>query len=361
MLRYYQVVAKQLKDVEESLERTNEPQKSKELSEKLRQLSAVVGLFRRINDLRKELEGLKDLEKEFSTTGDKEMLALAVEDQQKCEADILALENEVFDLIVPPDPVDCQEILVEVTTGVGGKEAMLFTKEIFDMYLKFAAWKGWQCKVIDYETMDIGGLRHASLNISGRDAGKYFKFESGVHRVQRVPQTERSGRIHTSTMATAVLPLPTEVQVVINSKDIVMKTKRASGPGGQHVNKTESAVQIQHIPSGIIVESQEERSQLLNKETAMKKLRAQLYQIELNKQMSTHHSQRKLQFGTLGRAEKIRTYNYPQDRVTDHRLPLTVHGVQEFLEGRQQLEDVVQKLLEESRTEALLEILESIK
>ncbi|XP_064477353.1 peptide chain release factor 1-like, mitochondrial [Ornithodoros turicata] len=361
VLRYFQVVAKELKYVETSLEQSKDPRTTRELTERLKQLSAVVGLFHRISELRKELDGLKDLEKEFSASNDQEMLRMAIEDQRKCESDIHELETEVFGLIVPPDPEDCHEILLEVTAGIGGKEAMLFTKEIFTMYHKFASWKGWQCKPVDYQTEGVGGLRHGSLNIIGSNVGRCFKFESGVHRVQRIPQTERSGRIHTSTMAAAVLPMPSDVQIVINDKDVVVKTKRASGPGGQHVNKTESAVQIQHVPTGIIVESEEERSQMMNREMAMKKLRAQLYQIELSRQLSQHHSQRKLQFGTLGRAEKIRTYNFPQDRVTDHRLPLTVHGVASFLEGQEKLEEVIEKLLGESRKEALLDILESTK
>lgn len=190
--------------------------------------------------------------------------------------------------------------------------------------------------------------------------GKFLKFESGVHRVQRVPTTEKSGRIHTSTMAVAVMPMPSEVEVVINPKDLVIKTKRASGPGGQHVNKTESAVQMQHIPTGIMVETSQERSQLTNRELALKILRAKLYQMELDKQLSQQSAQRKLQVGSRGRSEKIRTYNYAQDRVTDHRIPITVHNIEEFLQGEEQLDSVIQRLLQESRKEIVLEVLQPV-
>lgn len=286
---------------------------------------------------------------------------MASDDLLKCESEIQEIYTQIVEHILPPDPVDSSEVLLELTAGVGGQEAMLFTKDILEMYMRYSRWKGWHCTPVDYEVADQGGVRHASLNIGGSDVGRCLKFESGVHRVQRVPATEKSGRMHTSTMAVAVMPMPTEVEVVLNPKDLVMKTKRASGPGGQHVNTTESAVQIQHIPSGIIVESSQERSQLQNKEIALKILRARLYQIELDKQISQHTSQRKLQVGSRGRSEKIRTYNYAQDRITDHRIPVTVHNVAEFLQGEEMLDGVIQRLLQESRKEILLEVLQATK
>lgn len=289
------------------------------------------------------------------------MLTMALDDLKKCETEMQDLYDQILEHIIPPDPVESSEVLLEVTAGVGGQEAMLFTGDILQMYMCYCRWKGWSCTPLDYETADQGGIRHASLNIGGKDAGKYLKFESGVHRVQRVPATEKSGRIHTSTMAVAVMPMPSEVEVVLNPKDLVMKTKRASGPGGQHVNTTESAVQIQHVPTGIMVESAQERSQIMNKEIALKILRAKLYQMELDKQISQHTAQRKLQVGSRGRSEKIRTYNYAQDRVTDHRVPITVHNITEFLQGEEMLDSVIQRLLQESRKEIVLEVLQAVK
>ncbi|XP_065301331.1 peptide chain release factor 1-like, mitochondrial isoform X1 [Dermacentor albipictus] len=361
LLKYFQVVAKELKDVEkELLRRSLDAKKTKELNDKVARLSGIVRLFEKVNQLRKEVDGLKDLEKDFAKTGDDEMLTMALEDLKKCETEINHIYDQILEQIVPPDPVDSSEVLLELTAGVGGQEAMLFTRDIMEMYMHYCRWKGWSCTPLDYETADQGGVRHASLNIGGRDVGKFLKFESGVHRVQRVPATEKSGRIHTSTMAVAVMPMPSEVEVVISPKDLVVKTKRASGPGGQHVNKTESAVQMQHIPTGIMVESSQERSQLTNRELALKILRAKLYQMELDKQLSQHSAQRKLQVGSRGRSEKIRTYNYAQDRVTDHRIPITVHNIEEFLQGEQQLDNVIQRLLQESRKEIVLEVLQPV-
>ncbi|KAH7936395.1 hypothetical protein HPB52_021841 [Rhipicephalus sanguineus] len=308
LLKYFQVVAKELRDVEtELLRRSLDAKRTKELNDKVARLSGII-----------------------------------------------------LEQIVPPDPVDSSEVLLELTAGVGGQEAMLFTGDILQMYMHYCRWKGWTCTPLDYETADQGGVRHASLNIGGRDVGKFLKFESGVHRVQRVPATERSGRIHTSTMAVAVMPMPKQVEVDVNPKDLVMKTKKASGPGGQHVNKTESAVQILHTPTGIMVESSKERSQLMNKEIALRILRAKLYQMELEKQLSQHSAQRKLQVGSRGRSEKIRTYNYAQDRVTDHRIPITVHNIEEFLQGEELLDNVIQRLLQESRKEIVLEVLQPV-
>lgn len=362
LLKYFQVVAKELKDVErELLRRSLDAKRTKELNDKVARLSSVVRLFQKVNELKKEVVGLKDLEKDFAKTGDDEMLTMAADDLLKCESEMQDIYTKIVEHILPPDPVDSSEVLLELTAGVGGQEAMLFTKDILEMYMRYSRWKGWHCTPVDYEVADQGGVRHASLNIGGKDVGRCLKFESGVHRVQRVPATEKSGRMHTSTMAVAVMPMPTEVEVVLNPKDLVMKTKRASGPGGQHVNTTESAVQIQHIPSGIIVESSQERSQPMNKEIALKILRAKLYQMELDKQISQQTSQRKLQVGSRGRSEKIRTYNYAQDRITDHRIPITVHNVAEFLQGEEKLDSVILRLLQESRKEILLEVLQAVK
>ncbi|XP_061284347.1 peptide chain release factor 1-like, mitochondrial isoform X2 [Bos javanicus] len=202
-----------------------------------------------------------------------------------------------------------------------------------------------------------GGLRHASASIGGSEAYKHMKFEGGVHRVQRVPKTEKQGRIHTSTMTVAILPQPTEINLVINPKDLRIDTKRASGAGGQHVNTTDSAVRIVHLPTGIVSECQQERSQLKNKEMAMKKLRAKLYSLQLEEETSKRYSARKIQIGTKGRSEKIRTYNFPQNRVTDHRINKSLHDLETFMQGEYLLDELVQSLKDYANYESLVEII----
>ncbi|XP_075410469.1 peptide chain release factor 1-like, mitochondrial isoform X2 [Tenrec ecaudatus] len=255
------------------------------------------------------------------------------------------------------EETDENDLILEVTAGVGGQEAMLFTAEIFEMYQQYAAFKRWHFETLEYVPSEIGGLRHASATIGGAEAYKLLKHEGGVHRVQRVPETERQGRIHTSTMTVAVLPQPTEINLVINPKDLRIDTKRASGAGGQHVNTTDSAVRIVHLPTGIISECQQERSQLKNRELAMRKLRAKLYSMHLEEEASKRYQARKIQVGTKGRSEKIRTYNFPQNRVTDHRISKSLHDLDRFMRGEDLLDELVQSLKECADYEALVEVI----
>ncbi|XP_023683867.2 peptide chain release factor 1-like, mitochondrial isoform X4 [Paramormyrops kingsleyae] len=234
---------------------------------------------------------------------------------------------------------------------------MLFTAEMFDMYRRFANYQGWDFETLEYNPSDTGGLRYGSAAVSGPQSYKTMKFEAGVHRVQRVPKTEKQGRIHTSTMTVAVLPQPTEITLTINAKDLKIETKRASGAGGQHVNTTDSAVRIVHIPTGVVAECQQERSQLKNKEKAMKMLRAKLYGLRLEEESSKRHQARKIQIGTKGRSEKIRTYNFVQDRITDHRIGKTQHDVRGFMLGEDLLEDMSRSLKQFSDQEVLMDIL----
>ncbi|XP_069568392.1 peptide chain release factor 1-like, mitochondrial [Brachyistius frenatus] len=272
--------------------------------------------------------------------------------------DIQDLRQKVLDLLVPEEEADLSDLVLEVTAGVGGQEAMLFTAEVFDMYQGFAQHYGWSFDVLEHMTSEIGGLRHASASISGPQSYKRMKFEAGVHRVQRVPKTEKQGRMHTSTMTVAVLPQPTEISFTINPKDLRIDTKRASGAGGQHVNTTDSAVRIVHLPTGVVAECQQERSQLKNREKAMKALRAKLYSMKLEEETSKRYNQRKVQIGTKGRSEKIRTYNFAQDRITDHRIGMTVHDVKSFLLGEELLDEMNCSLQEFSNQETLVELLE---
>ncbi|KAB0354882.1 hypothetical protein FD755_022341 [Muntiacus reevesi] len=259
-----------------------------------------------------------------------EELKLAENEITSCEKEIAQLKHQIILLLVPSEETDKNDLILEVTAGVGGQEAMLFPSEIFDMYQQYAAFKGWHFETLGYFPSDIGGLRHASASIAGSGAYKHMKFEGGVHRVQRV------------TMTVTVLPQPTETNPVINPKDLRIDTKRASGAGGQHVNTTDSAVRIVHLPTGIVSECQQERSQLKNKEMAMKKLRAKL---------------QKIQIGTKGRSEKIRTYNFPQNWVTDHRINKSFHDLESFMQGEYLLDELVQSLKDCANYESLVEII----
>ncbi|NWU28258.1 RF1ML factor, partial [Dyaphorophyia castanea] len=282
---------------------------------------------------------------------------LAETEIASCEEEIAELKQQIVLLLIPSEETDESDLVMEVTAGVGGQEAMLFTSEIFDMYQRYAAYKKWKFEVLEYFPSEIGGLRHAVASIAGAEAYKYMKFEGGVHRVQRVPKTEKQGRIHTSTMTVAILPQPTEMSLQISPKDLRIETKRASGAGGQHVNTTDSAVRIVHIPTGIVSECQQERSQIRNKEKAMQMLCAKLYNAKLEEETKKRNSARKIQIGTKGRSEKIRTYNFPQDRITDHRISRSVHHVESFMLGEEMLDEMIQTLREYADYESLLEII----
>ncbi|XP_017908873.1 PREDICTED: peptide chain release factor 1-like, mitochondrial isoform X2 [Capra hircus] len=244
---------------------------------------------------------LSDKEQELQETQhllhdeNEDLRKLAENEITSCEKEIAQLKHQIILLLVPSEETDKNDLILEVTAGVGGQEAMLFTSEIFDMYQQYAAFKRWHFETLEYFPSEIGGLRHASASIGGSEAYKHMKFEGGVHRVQRVPKTEKQGRIHTSTMTVAILPQPSEINLVINPKDLRIDTKRASGAGGQHVNTTDSAVRVVHLPTGIVSECQQERSQLKNKEMAMKKLRAKLYSLQLEEETSKRYNARKIQ------------------------------------------------------------------
>ncbi|NWY50764.1 RF1ML factor, partial [Chionis minor] len=274
-----------------------------------------------------------------------------------CEEEIAELKHQIALLLIPSEETDKSDLVMEVTAGVGGQEAMLFTSEIFDMYQRYAAYKQWEFEILEYFPSEIGGLRYAVASIAGLEAYKYMKFEGGVHRVQRVPKTEKQGRIHTSTMTVAILPQPSEMRLQINPKDLRIETKRASGAGGQHVNTTDSAVRIVHIPTGIVSECQQERSQIRNKEKAMQMLSAKLYNAKLEEETKKRNSVRKIQVGTKGRSEKIRTYNFPQDRITDHRISRSVHHIERFMLGEEMLDEMIQTLREYADYESLMEII----
>ncbi|CAN9499591.1 unnamed protein product [Ophioblennius macclurei] len=335
---------------------TEEPCSEDELKAKRTKVSLLAPLIQSVRELdakQKEMAETETLLKD----DDPALRELAALEREGCSQDIEDLRQKILDLLIPEEEADLSDLVLEVTAGVGGQEAMLFTAEVFDMYQGFAQHHGWSFDTLEHMTSEIGGLRHASASISGLQSYRRMKFEGGVHRVQRVPKTEKQGRIHTSTMTVAVLPQPTEISFTINAKDLRIETKRASGAGGQHVNTTDSAVRIVHLPTGVVAECQQERSQLKNREKAMKALRAKLYGMKLEEETSRRYNQRKVQIGTRGRSEKIRTYNFPQDRITDHRIGMTVHDVKSFLLGEELLEEMNSSLQEVSNQETLMELL----
>ncbi|XP_071997073.1 peptide chain release factor 1-like, mitochondrial isoform X3 [Engystomops pustulosus] len=315
----------------------------------------VLRIMRDLRNKEKELQELQQLMAEEN----EDLKSLAQTDIESCEEEILNLKYQMAWLLISKEDADNCNLILEVKAGVGGQEAMLFTAEIFDMYQRYASYKSWSFDILEYFRSDLGGVRHATASVGGFNAYKQLKYEGGVHRVQRVPKTEKQGRIHTSTMTVAILPQPREIHLVINSKDLRIETKRASGAGGQHVNTTDSAVRIVHIPTGIVTECQQERSQIKNKETAMKVLRAKLYNMKLEEQVNKRQNARKIQVGTKGRSEKIRTYNFPQDRVTDHRIGMSVHNIDGFLFGNELLDEMIRALSEFSDYESIMELIEN--
>ena len=274
---------------------------------------------------------------------DKDFREMVQEEYENAKENTATLYDELKILLLPKDPNDDRNVIVEIRGGAGGEESALFAGVLYRMYSMYAESRRWKTEVLSSNPTELGGFKEVSFMISGEGAYSRFKFESGVHRVQRVPETETQGRIHTSTATVAVLPEAQDVDVQINPADLQIDTFRASGAGGQHVNKTESAIRIIHIPTGTIVECQDERSQHKNKDKAMKILRSKILEAEREKQMSSIADERKSQVGTGDRSERIRTYNYPQGRISDHRIGLTVYKLEQFLNG--DLDEVIDALI----------------
>lgn len=282
---------------------------------------------------------------------DKEIKDLAEMEMLESKDKMQVLEEELKMLLIPKDPDDDKNIICEIRGGAGGDEAALFAGTLFRMYSMYAERKHWKLEVLNENETGLGGYKEVSFMVTGKGVYSRLKFESGVHRVQRVPDTESSGRIHTSTATVAVLPVVEDVEIEINPSDIKMDVYRASGAGGQHVNKTSSAVRLTHIPTGIVAECQTERSQLQNREYAMRLLRSRLYEIEKQKRDSELANERKSQVGSGDRSEKIRTYNYPQGRITDHRIGLSIFQMEDFLNGN--LDEILDSLIAADRAERL--------
>lgn len=309
------------------------------------EISDVVAKYR---EYKKELKNIEDAKQMLE---DKELKELAEMEIQNSKEKLPIIEEELKVLLIPKDPNDDKNIICEIRAGAGGEEAALFAGTLFRMYSMYAEKKHWKVEILNENETGLGGYKEITFMITGKGAYSRLKFESGVHRVQRVPDTESSGRIHTSTATVAVLPEVEDVEIEINPSDIKMEVYRASGAGGQHVNKTSSAVRLIHEPTGIVAECQTERSQVQNREYAMRMLRTRLYEIEQQKQDEQLAKERKSQVGTGDRSEKIRTYNYPQGRITDHRIGFSIFQVEDFLNGN--LDEMIDNLIANDRAEKL--------
>ena len=309
----------------------NDNTQYKNLMKEYKNLTPIIEKYREYKAAKKDLDEAEEMLAEGGLDKDfKEMVQQQLEDNKKlCEE----YTEELKILLLPKDPDDDRNVIIEIRGGAGGDEAALFANSLFRMYSMYAQLKGWKIEVINANPTELGGYKEISFSVEGESAYGKLKYESGVHRVQRVPETEAQGRIHTSTITVAVLPEVEEVDVEINPADLEFQTYRSSGAGGQHINKTESAIRIIHHPTGVVVECQEERSQYKNKDKAMKMLYSKLYEAKLNEQNSKIAAERKIQVGTGDRSERIRTYNYPQSRVTDHRIGLTLYKLESFLNG----------------------------
>ncbi len=296
-------------------------------------------------------KAVEDLEEAKEMMNDKELKDLAEEEMLSAKERIPKLEEELKILLIPKDPDDDKNVICEIRGGAGGDEAALFAGTLFRMYSMYCDRKHWKLEVLNENATELGGYKEISFMIKGEGAYSRLKFESGVHRVQRVPETEASGRIHTSTASVAVLPEVEDVDIDINPADIKMEVFRASGAGGQHVNKTSSAVRLIHVPTGMVAECQTERSQVQNREYAMKLLMSRLYEIEKAKRDSELENERRSQIGNADRSEKIRTYNYPQGRITDHRIGMSIYQMENFLNG--DIDEMIDNLIAADTAEKL--------
>lgn len=325
---------KRLEEINEALtdmEVINDQSKYRSLMKEHKQLTPIVDKFREYKRAKEEFEEAEGILNESGV--DKEFKEMAQQQLISSRADMEKFEEELKILLLPKDPDDDRNVIVEIRGGAGGDEAALFANSLFRMYSLYAQSRNWKTEIISANPTELGGYKEISFSVEGEGAYAKMKYESGVHRVQRVPETEAQGRIHTSTITVAVLPEMEEVDVEINPADLEIQTFRSSGAGGQHINKTESAIRIIHHPTGTIVECQEERSQIKNKEKAMKMLYSKLYETKLNEQTDKIAAERRIQVGTGDRSERIRTYNYPQSRVTDHRIGLTLYKLDAFMNG----------------------------
>ena len=319
------------------------------LSKEYSELTPIIEQVDALDQVRNEIASLAEM---MQSPEDSELRALAAQELQSLRERLPDLENRVKTALLPKDADDARNAILEVRAGTGGEEAALFAAELFRMYQRYAGLRGWRFEVLDLSETGLGGFKEATAAISGHDVFARFKFESGVHRVQRVPETEAGGRIHTSAATVAVLPEAEEVDVRIDDKDLRIDVFRASGPGGQSVNTTDSAVRITHLPTGLVVIQQDEKSQHKNKARALKVLRSRLYEMERQERDNARAAERKSQVGSGDRSERIRTYNFPQGRVTDHRINLTLYKIDKIMSG-ESLDEIIDSILAEDQAAKL--------
>ena len=331
----------------------DDPENYTKLTKERSDLEEVVKDFDRYSELKGNLEGNLEL---IEINEDPEITEMAVVENKEIKMELGRLEEELKIKLVPKDPEDSKNAIVEVRAGTGGDEAAIFAGDLFDMYRRYSDDLGWKLQILSLNGSEKGGFKEISFSLEGHEVFGKMKYESGVHRVQRVPATESQGRVHTSAATVAVLPEVEEVDIHINPSDLRIDTFRASGAGGQHVNKTDSAIRITHEPTGIVAECQQERSQHRNKEKAMAMLRARMYDIELEKKQKARAAERKSQVSTGDRSAKIRTYNYPQGRLTDHRINLTLYNLDAVMKG--QLHEVIEGLRIQDNLEKMQEMAE---
>ena len=344
ILEHYNEISEKLNDIEI----VSDQNKLKALMKEQKSLTPLV---EKINEYKSALDGAEEARELLSGKLDRDFKEMVQEELGELSERIPKIEEELKILLLPKDPNDDKGVIIEIRGGAGGEEAALFAYNLYRMYTMYAETKHWKTEIININETELGGIKEVSFMIDGAGAYSRLKFESGVRRVQRVPETESSGRIHTSTVTVAVLPEVEDVEVEINPSDLQIDTFRASGAGGQHVNKTESAIRITHLPTGIVVECQDERSQHKNRDKAMKVLRSKLYEASLAEQTDAIAKERKSQVGTGDRSERIRTYNYPQGRISDHRIGLTLYKLEAFLNGA--LDEMIDALITNDQAEKL--------
>lgn len=346
-------VARRFEEINALLATTTNTDEMVKLNKEFASLSPVVDIIKKYQTLKQNMADAEEMSADESL--DKEMRDMAYEEFYALKEQLPEMEHEIKIALLPKSEDDEKNAILEVRAGTGGDEAALFAAVLFEMYQRYAQKQGWKFEVLDANENGIGGYKEASAKITGTDVFAKLKFESGAHRVQRVPVTESQGRVHTSAATVAVLPEIEEVDLYINPADLKIDVFRASGAGGQHVNKTESAIRITHIPTGVVVQCQDERSQFKNREKAMNHLRAKLYDMQKETIDANYSEKRKLQVGSGDRSERIRTYNYPQGRVTDHRINLTLYKLDEVVSG-EALGEIIDALVTEDQAERLAEM-----
>lgn len=351
MLEKLENIQKRYNELEQALSSPDVVSDSSKLQKFAKERSELVPIINAINEYERTLNQIDGTKELLDTEDDTELLEIAQSELEEMQNKKVDLERELKLMLLPKDDNEGKDIIIEIRAGTGGDEAGLFAAEIFRMYSRYALNRGWKIDVIDSHQTGVGGFKEVIFSITGKDVYKHFKYESGVHRVQRVPVTESSGRIHTSAITVAVLPEAEDVEIEIDNSDLRIDCFRSSGPGGQSVNTTDSAVRITHIPTGITVSCQDEKSQLKNKNKAMRVLRARLLDMKQREQEEQRANERRVQIGTGDRSEKIRTYNYPQNRITDHRIGLSIYKLELVMNG--EIDDLINALIIADQDEKL--------